>query len=123
MKHILPTLALVALLFVSCKDYDDFDFSGQVIDVELCTNIQDVGYAVELASPSDLGGDYLADDSLVHHNVVVIYGADRRLKSNQHISGKIYLDNNYSKATCSYHYSGRRVDGVQEACFTKLEVE
>ena len=122
MKRILlPFLALA--LLTSCKDYDDFDFSGKVIDVELCTNIQDVGYAIELASPSDLGGDYLADDTIVHHNVVVVYGSDRRLKSNQHVSGKIYLDNNYSKATCSYHYSGRRVKDVQEACFTKLKVD
>ena len=123
MKKALLTIAASLLCLMGCNHYDDFSFSGTVIDAETCTDLQNLGYVVELSSPSDMGGDYLAADTIVHHNVVVIYGSDRMLRVGNRIEGKIYIDNNYSKSTCSYHYSGRRINGdVPEACFTKLKV-
>ncbi len=124
MKKTFPLIAALLLLAAGCNNYDDFEFSGTVIDAETCTNLQNLGYVVELDSPSDMGGDYLAADTMVHHHVAIIYGSDRMLRVGDRIEGKIYIDNNYSKSTCTYHYESRRVNNdVPEACFTKLRVK
>ena len=111
----------VMALLSACNDkHDDFDITGTVVDYEECNGISEMGYAVELSSPDSIGGEYKTHDNETYTNVVVVYGADRILKENAKISGRIYLDNNYSKTTCSRHYTDR---DVPEAVFTKLEVE
>ena len=108
-------------MMVACSDkHDDFDFTGIVVDYEECNGIQEMGYAVELSSPTSRGGSYTTREIKNYDNVVVIYGADRLLKANSKISGRIYIDNKYSKTTCSRHYTDR---DVPEAVFTKLKVE
>ena len=112
--------AALFFLFASCGDVDDFPIAGQVVDYELCTSMSDVGYAVALSSPDSLGGRYTVTATEVHHNVVVVYDADRILPVSTRIEGRIYYDN-YSKAQCNYSYAKRR-DGVPEACFSELRV-
>ncbi|MBQ1409134.1 MAG: hypothetical protein IIY87_05195 [Bacteroidales bacterium] len=112
-------LAVVAM-FAGCKEYDDFDFAGTVVDYEECNGISEMGYAIELSSPDTLGGDYTTHSGKEYHNVVVVYGSDRLLKENSKVSGRIYIDNDYSRSTCNYHYTDR---DVPEAVFTKLKVE
>ena len=107
------------MLFAACNNYEDFDFTGKVIDYEECTG-SSFGYAVTLTSPDTIGGDYHTRDGKDYQNVVVIYGADRILKANSNISGRIYLDPNFSKTECTWHYTDRN---VPEAVFTKLKVE
>ena len=109
----------VVLLFAACNNYDDFEFTGKVIDYEECTG-SEFGYAVSLSSPDTIGGDYTNRDGEEYKNVVVVYGSDRLLKRNNLISGRIYLDPNYSHAECTWHYTDR---DVPEAVFTKLKVE
>ena len=113
-------IILASVLFLAaCNNYDDFDFTGTVVDYEECMG-SNFGYAVSLTSPDTIGGDYHARDGETYNNVVVIYGADRILKANANISGRIYLDPNFSKTECSIHYTD---NDVPEAVFTKLKVE
>ena len=122
-KTLLLPIMLLALAFAGCKDnYDDFEFSGTVVAMETCTSMNDLGYAVSLSNPTDIGGDYKVSENETHHNVVVVYRADRMLKNHDHISGRIYLDPNHSKALCNYNYRSTTGD-VPEACFTQLKVE
>ena len=108
------------LLLASCVDHNDFSFSGTVVDYEMCNGIYDVGYAICLTSPTDIGGSYTTQYDEVYDNVVVVYGSDRILQEGAHVSGRIYLDHNYSKTSCNYHYYDR---DVPEAVFTKLKTD
>lgn len=110
------TLSLIS----ACTKHDDFEFTGIVIDYEECNGLLEMGYAVALSSPQNIGADYTSRNNQLFHNVVVIYGADRLLHEDSQISGRIYIDNNYSKTTCSRHYTDRN---VPEAVFTKLKVD
>lgn len=114
------SILFLVVLLSSCVKHDDFDITGTVVDYEECNGIMEMGYAVELSSPDSIGGDYTTHDHQTFHNVVVVYGADRILKENSKISGRIYIDNNYSESTCNYHYRDR---DVPEAVFTKLQVD
>ena len=111
--------SIIILFFAACDHYDDFEFTGTVVDYEECTG-SSFGYAVALTSPDSIGGDYRNRDGEDCHNVVVIYGADRMLKKNKNISGRIYLSPKYSQSECTWRYTDR---DVPEAVFTKLEVE
>ena len=113
-------LIIIAAIFLSaaCNNYEDFEFTGQVVDYEQCDG-SSLGYAVTLTSPDTIGGEYHTRDGEIYQNVVVIYGADRLLKEDQIISGRIYLDPNYSKSECTWHYTDWE---VPEAVFTKLKV-
>jgi hypothetical protein len=117
MKKIL--IITTALFFAACNNYDDFEFTGKVIDYEQCDGAS-LGYAVTLTSPDTLGGEYHTHSGNIYNNVIVIYGADRLLKENDNISGRIYLDPNYSKSECTWHYTDWE---VPEAVFTKLKVD
>ena len=110
-------LAVVALL-AACKNHDDFKFTGTVVDYEECNGISEMGYAIDLSSPDTIGGTYTTRSSKTYDNVVVVYGSDRILKENAKISGRMYIDNNYSRTTCSRHYTDR---DVPEAVFTKID--
>ena len=107
------------LLACGCNDYDDFSFTGKVVDYEMCDGLQSFGYAVTLTSPDTIGKDFVTREGVTYHHVVMCYRADRMLHPNQNISGKIYLDPNYSKTECNYHFDR----DIPEAVFTKLRIE
>ncbi len=117
-KKIIAAAAL--LLLAACSNYEDFEFTGKVVYYEICNGISDLGYAVTLSAPDSIGGEYTTRERKTYQNVVIIYGANRILKEGDQISGRIYLDPNYSKTTCSMHYPDR---DVPEAVFTKLKVD
>ena len=113
-------LAIFITLFIAaCVKHDDFAITGTVVDYEECNGISEMGYAVNLSSPDSIGGEYKTRSNKTYYNVVVVYGSDRMLKENAQISGRIYIDNNYSRTTCSRHYTDR---DVPEAVFTELKV-
>ncbi len=120
MKKIL-FLAATLLLLTACKHKDDFAFSGTVIDYEYCTSDSDIGFAVQLQSPDTLGGTYHTFTNEKYENVIVIFGNTKRIYNGDRISGRIYLDPNYSEAYCNYHYRDSRGD-VPEAVFTELTI-
>lgn len=106
------------ILLASCVKHDDFAITGTVVDYEICNGISEMGYAIEISSPDSIGGDYTTRTGDNYRNVIVVYGADRILKENAHINARIYWDKNYSKTTCSRHYTDR---DVPEAVFTKID--
>ncbi len=109
--------ATLALLATSCVDHDDFAFSGTVVDYEECTSMFDFGYAIALSSPDSIGTDYVARSGKTYKNVVVAYGADRILKEEEQVSGRMFIDPNYSRAECNFHYDREAPD----ARFTALD--
>lgn len=115
-------LSASMLMFTACVHPEDFAIVGTVIDYELCNSIsgQDAGYAIELISPDTIGGNYLDSDGEEHNNVIVCFGPDRYLKIGNVIKGSVYLDPNYSKAYCMFHYRESRGD-VPECMFTEIE--
>ena len=113
------TAAALLLTMASCKDYDDFAFSGTVVDVEYCTSSTDCGYAIQLDTPDSLGSSYHTIRDTVYDNVVVAYGNDKVIHVGNRVSGRMYLDDGRSKAYCYYHYRDSR-DSVHEAVFTEL---
>ena len=117
MKHCI-IIALASLLYVGCNNYEDLEFTGIVVDYQECTGITDLGYAIKLSAPDTIGGEYMTRDTVLYNNVVVVFGADRFLHKGDNVSGRIYLDPNYSKTECYYHYN----QNVPEARFTKLKV-
>ena len=52
-KKIIAAAAL--LLLAACSNYEDFEFTGKVVDYEQCTS-GSIGYAVSLTSPDTIGG-------------------------------------------------------------------
>lgn len=107
----------------SCiNNYDDFDFVGTVIDVEMCTQMPDIGLAIQLDSPDSVGGRYYATDGKYYNNTVVVYRPDRIAPVSTRLSGRIALDPNYSKSMCNYHWRESTGD-VPEAIFTKMVIE
>lgn len=116
--HVITCLAAISTIFASCQNYDDFEFTGTVIDYEECTVIPDLGYAIALTTPDSIGAHYTTRTMAEYDNVVVVYGADRLLSENDKVSGRIYLDPNYSKSECYFHIQR----DAPEAHFTKLKV-
>lgn len=120
---------LVALLcggicLTSCKkNVDDFDFTGVVIGVRDCSSMSmsiselDWGYEVEITSPEGVGVEYFDQEGVKHKNVVVLYGTKTRLSDKDKLSGRMYMDENYSRSYCNIHFS----DNVPEAVCSELD--
>ena len=123
-KVYLSILAIVASLGMGAcfNNYDDFDFVGTVIDVEVCTQMPDIGLAIQLDAPDSIGGTYYATDGKYYNNTVVVYRPDRIAPVFTKLSGRIALDPNYSKSMCNYHWRETTGD-VPEAIFTKMVIE
>lgn len=100
-----------ALVLGGCIHYDDFEFTGTVIDYEFCSSYTDYGYAIQLSSPDTIGGTYTTQNGDVFNNVVVLYQSPLLLKHNQHVSGRMFLDPKYSKTECNWHYDRDTPEG------------
>ena len=118
MKPMKKTLSLLVfsfylLVFLSgCGEHEGtFSFAGTAIYRLECTlptqsiSEQDFGYILELDTPEEIGADYYDADGNVHHNCVILYRTHTQLGENDKVSGRMYLDDDYSKAICTYHYS------------------
>lgn len=125
-KYFMAMLLIACFSMVGCADYDDFEFEGTVVGYRFCTtlsmsDVQGVGYYVQLDSPDSVGGTVSIDGASMD-NVIVVYRADRVLRSDDHIHGRIYLDDKYSRANCTVHPTGAEKD-LPEAVFTKIVVD
>lgn len=127
MKHfayfkplILAAAAYSLLAAASCARHDEIDFSGTVVDIRSCSSLnisadRNPAHIVALETPAALGGTY---DTLT--NVVALYEPTRHVMVGDHIHGKFYVDNNYSKATCDWHNTDY---DVPEGVFTETYVD
>lgn len=121
MKKYSLLLVALAILMVSCgKRTDTFAFSGKVIDYYSCTlnsarvSEMDFGYVVNLDTPDSIGGEYVSD-GVTYKNAILLYRTKARYGSGEKISGTMYLDDNYSRAYCQYHFNLGIPEGV---CYT-----
>lgn len=121
MKKACLLAALTALIAAGCgKKADTFAFSGRVVGYVDCTmssasvSEMDFGYIVDLDTPDSVGGAY-ASDGKTYSNAVILYRTRARIGQGEEISGTMYLDDNYSRAYCSYHYNWGIPEGV---CYT-----
>lgn len=121
MKKLFLALPLLLALSACHKHNDEFEFSGIVVDYELCTSLQDLGYAVQITSSDTIGRTYLTQTGQHVPNVIVIYNSDRMLRNQDSISGRIYFDPGHSKGNCNYQYRETSGD-IPEACFTQVKV-
>lgn len=117
-RYIFMALAAV-LMMVSCgNEKDTFQFKGTVhgyVDCTLATasiSEMDFGYIVALSTPDSIGADYTNGDGEKFKNCVVLYRTKTRLRDGDEISGKMYLDDQYSRAYCSFHTNKTLPEGV-----------
>ncbi|MBR1549999.1 MAG: hypothetical protein IJ634_05115 [Bacteroidales bacterium] len=111
-------------IFLACNKVDEIDFRGTVVDTRECTASYvkpDLGYLVQLSSPDSIGGDYTTNDGIVHHNVVILYAPDRLIYLNDQLRGTFYLDDEYSRANCSIHWTD--IDNIPIGVFTSVSVD
>ena len=125
-KLTLLVFSFYLLVFLAgCGEHEGtFSFSGKAIYRLECTLAtqsiaeQDFGYVLELDTPADIGADYYDTENNVHHNCVILYRTHTRLEENDSISGRMYLDPDYSNAICAYHYGHL---GLPEGVCEKLD--
>lgn len=114
-------LAFAATL-VSCHKHPEIDFAGRVIDIRQCTGSyldNNVGYIVQLEYPDSIGGTISTEDGMAT-GLIVLYEPDRVIRVDDHIHGSFYLDDKYSRANCSLHYTDFE---LPEGVFTRVNVD
>ena len=111
-------------LLTSCSKYDEVDFAGIIIDTRKCTLFDirpNVGYLVQLSSPTDYGVTYTSQYGITYDNVVILYDPDCLLYLYDTIKGAFYLDSKYARANCSIHWDV--LDDIPMGVFTVVSVD
>ena len=120
----IAALAVVCcLLMVSCVKHEEYEFAGRVLWIRDCSGSYldaSAGYVVQLEYPENMGTDILNSDGDTLRNLIVLYEPTRRVYMDDHIHGKFYIDDKYSKANCSLHYTDYT---LREGVFTKTVVD
>ena len=116
-------VALLALMATSCAKHEEISFSGTVVNIEYCAT-QDItsnaGFYTALESPAGTGATFILGAD-TFQNVVVLYEPGTRLQHGNHISGKFYLDDKYSRSNCTLHITAD--DYLPQGVFTKVYVD
>lgn len=124
MKHCVFFSLMAMLLLSACVKHDEIEFAGTVIDVRMCsssyTEFNAGGFLVQLDYPEGVGSDIVTEEGDSAKNLIVLYEPTTRIKIDNHIHGSFYLDNNYSKANCSWRYNDYE---LQEGVFTETVVD
>ena len=108
------------LLLLSCVKHDEIEFAGKVIDVRICSSAniameQNPAYIVLLEYPASTGGIYHEDT-----NVIALYEPTTHIMVDDRIHGTFYLDDKYSKTSCSWHNTDYV---IPEGVFTDVTVD
>ena len=124
MKHcVCFSLLAIAILLVSCTKHEEIGFSGTVVNIEYCAT-QDIqsnaGFYTALETPEGTGGTFIHGAD-TFQNVVILYEPGRQIQHGNHISGKFYMDNDYSRANCSLHIHAD--DELPQGVFTRVHVD
>lgn len=123
MKHCVCFSLLLMVLFVSCVKHDEISFSGTVVNIEYCATQEiqsNAGFYTALETPEGTGATFIYGAD-TFHNVVVLYEPGRQIQHGSHISGKFYLDDNYSRTNCNLHISADEY--LPQGVFTKVYVD
>lgn len=112
-------LLFIPLLFCGCKKHvDEFAFKGTVVGYVQCSGIVtsisefDMGYIIALDTPDSIGGDFTYNTKKVYHNCIVLYHTRSRFEDGEAVSGRMYLDDQYSAAYCNFHIDTGLPEGV-----------
>ena len=119
---ILGSSFFILNLFSSCTKHDEIVFKGVIIDTRECTVSYlkpDLGYVVKLDSPDSIGKPYTLNGT-TYQNAVILYDPNCRLYKNDKISGTFYLDDKYSRANCTIHWTDFQ---LPEGVFLDVSVE
>lgn len=123
MKHCVCFSLLAIVLLFSCAKHEEISFSGTVVNIEYCAT-QDIqsnaGFYTALETPAGTGGTFIFGAD-TFQNVVILYEPGRQIKHGNHISGKFYLDDKYSKTNCNIHIAAD--DNLPQGVFTKVYVD
>ena len=114
-KVFLISLVLATLTLTSCVEHEEVDFEGRVVGGRNCTSIvfeQNMGYVVQLNYPEGVGGTITNDNGQQMKNLVVLYEPDCEIKVGDHIHGKLYWDDKYSRANCTVLWKEKLPEGV-----------
>ena len=124
MKKTLSLLVFSFYLLVflaGCGEHEGtFDFSGIACGYVECTlgtqsiSEQDHGYIIALDTPDSIGADYYDADGVLYTNCVILYRTHYRFYEGDRVSGRMYLDPDYSRAICAYHSHLGLPEGVCE---------
>ena len=123
MKHCVCFSLLLMVLLVSCVKHDEISFSGTVVNIEYCATQEiqsNAGFYTALETPEGTGDTFIYGAD-TFHNVVVLYEPGRQIQHGSHISGKFYLDDNYSRTNCNLHISADEY--LPQGVFTKVYVD
>lgn len=116
-------IVAVLLLFASCKKHDEIAFKGTIIDTRTCNSSfdshQEAGFVINLTTPDSIGKPY-THNGVTYTNSVILYDPGCRLYKNDKVSGTFYLDDKYSRANCSIHWSDF---DIPEGVFVDVSVE
>lgn len=116
-------IVAVLLLFASCKKHDEIAFKGTIIDTRTCNSSfdshQEAGFVINLTTPDSIGKPY-THNGVTYLNSVILYDPGCRLYKNDKVSGTFYLDDKYSRANCSIHWSDF---DIPEGVFVDVSVE
>ncbi|MCQ2261279.1 MAG: hypothetical protein MJZ77_07825 [Bacteroidales bacterium] len=109
-KKTLWLLLLLPLFLTGCnRDVETIKFEGVIRGYFDCTNTSSIfeiefGYIVALDTPDSLGADYTDGLGKTYHNCVVLYRTKAHFADSDTIRGELYLDEDYSRAYCTFHY-------------------
>ena len=112
----------VLVAMTACQKHPEIDFAGKVIDIRQCTGSyldNNVGYVVQLEYPDSIGGT-ISTEAGTATGLIVLYEPDRVIRVDDRIHGSFYLDDKYSRANCSLHYTDYE---LPEGVFTRVNVD
>lgn len=117
------SLLLLLTLLNSCAKHDEISFRGQVVNIEYCAS-QDIssnaGFYTALETPEATGATFIYGTD-TFRNVVILYEPGIRIQNGNHISGKFYLDDKYSRTNCTLHIHDD--DYLPQGVFTEVSVD
>lgn len=117
------TFLTFSTLLTGCVKHDEIAFRGTIVDVRECNasfgSTQDAGFVVDLSSPDSIGVAYTVNGAH-YSNAVILYDPGCRLYKGDKLSGTFYLDDKYSRANCSIHWSDLH---LPEGVFLDISVE
>lgn len=115
-------MLMAAMAVTACSKVDEIAFSGTIVDTRECTASYlepNLGYVVALSSPDSIGRPYTVGN-VTYPNAVILYEPDRLIYRNDRVHGSFYLDDKYSRANCSLHWTDMN---LPEGVFLEVTVD
>ena len=117
-------LSLLGILMLAgCSKYDEVEFAGVVVNVQVCSLDMarpSAGYLVQLTTPDSAGLD-LTFEGMQYDNAMLLFGPDRVLKVDDRIHGTFYFDKDASRQHCQFNFLNDL--GIPQGVFLEVAVD